>query len=168
MGGPFALARSVLEERELGRLWPAEGVGGELRQAGELGPADRDVEELLDLIGKDAVAPEAGVEVGVVEASAAQFANAVQHLALALGKVAFEPIAEEVRHTVGEAQDDVADTQGAGIRGGLYEPGNFRVGEAGNDGCNHDADGHTRLRECLDGRKPLAGRRRPGLENAAQ
>ena len=107
--------------------------------------------------GKDALAPHAGTEAGVVELSASHGADVVQYLLLAFGKVASEPVLEERPDGVGQTHGGVGSEARSRFGGGRDKVRQLVIVEAGDHGSGHHPDGDAGLRERLDSGEPADG-----------
>ena len=131
-------------------------------------PASAQREERFDLRGEDARAAVARPEAGVVQASAAERADAVEHLVAALGDVALEPFDEELLHAVGQAKQRIRRVGRARLGRRLQDRRDLVFREPGKDGPHHDADGDTGSSQRRDGLESQVGAGCPGLQPALE
>ena len=75
----------------------------------------------------------------------------MQHFFLLLRKMARQPLFEQRRDSVRQAQHNVAGKLRARIDGGGDERMYFVISQARNDGSHQHADGNPRLGQSLDG-----------------
>ncbi len=98
-----------------------------------------DGEELLDLIGGDALAAHARAEGGVVELAASHVADATEHAFLRVGHMFLEPGGEDVLHAMRQAQHGVAGADGISLARGVEDGGDL----SGRSGRVHRCDQYT-------------------------
>ena len=116
------------------------------------------LEESGDLIRKDTFSPHPGAEPRVVEAPATQRAQPREHLALAIGVMALEPVLEEGRDGVRQPHHDEGRPLRARVRGGLEDARNLVVGQARDHGRHHHVHRNPGPRKAIHGTEPLIGR----------
>lgn len=127
------------------------GNGGVLVQAETSGVES---EELAELVGPGIFAVRTAT---VVKRVAAEGTEAIEDFFFAVGEVRLEPMREEVLDAGGEAEGIVSGEMGAGGLGGFENPGQFVIGQGGDDRGNEYADGDTGGSEFADGVQAVGG-----------
>ena len=93
----------------------------------------------------------------VVELAAAQVADAVEHLLLAVGEVLLEPVLEERRDGPRQAQHDEAGAARAGVARRGEDLRHLVIGDRRDDRRDHHADRDAGLRQRLDRARRSSG-----------
>lgn len=132
--------------------------GGEgVFEAVETEAAAGGVEEEVELLGEKAFAAHAFAPIVGVELAAVKRAQTINDAGFFGRCVVVEPFEEDVFHGERQADGDVAGAAGAGFGGGGEDGRHFVVGEAGDDGSDHDAGGDAGGGKFADGAEAGGG-----------
>src|SRR5712691_8326474 len=112
--GTKALRRAASEQRQLGRARSSKSIhrkGGLSRIEPRLSTGH--FEQFRNMFGVSAAALHTRNEVGIIQATAANLANAIENFLFLKRPVKGEPFLKQRRNTVGKAERNVACRHGA-------------------------------------------------------
>ena len=128
----------------------------------------RDFEQIRDVFRIRATSLHSRAKVRVVQAAAANIANAVENFLFLQWPVQRQPFFKKGRDTVRKTQRDITCRNRAGFSNSSKNRGHFVIGEAGNHRRHQCPTGTPAEASALDGRKPPRRLRCARLELARE